>query len=729
MFNLPNHSARTYRSPALVFTRSALLLTFAVLLAVSPSATAQTAHLSSGTQNFGSANVGTASAPATLTFTFDTAGTLGSTSVVTQGATGLDFTDAGTGSCAAGTSYAAGTTCTINVTFTPRFLGTRYGAAMLIGGSGLPFATGYLQGAGTTAPQVNFSPFGIEIFRLENYGPGQLAIDAGDDLYFNTGVEGRGIVKVALPPGGLSLSTFGSGLSAADEIAVDGAGNLFIADNIENKVYEETPSPSGYTQSTLPFNLGAYGGGPNSITGGGPTAIAVDGSGNIYLANANLLEETLKPDGSYTQSVLFPVGDSGGPVYFEVAVDGSGSVYTQNEFNGQILKETLSGGSYTQSVIGSLQDNVVGEMAADSLGNVYLAAGGPVAKLTPSANGYLQSTLPADSTGVAVDGAGNVFLNGQYNGPVSDIQILEVAYALPPNLSFAATYVGSTSADSPQTVTVENVGTAPLTFPVPESGNNPSASENFILSSGGSSPCPILSAVSPAPWTLAAGASCTLSVSYAPSASLPLTGTLVFTDNNLSASGPGYASQTAALTAAKLPIFPAKLTVLANSLGITYGQAPGPLTYSLHGFLDGDNLSVVSGAPILSTTVTSTTPRGNYPIDVEVGTLSAANYRISTIGPQGGTGAVRVYKAPLTVTANTVTMTEGGAVPPLTYAITGFVNGEDVSVVSGSALLSTTVTSSTHVGEYFITVDVGPLSAENYYFVPAVHGGVVKVAK
>ena len=67
--------------------------------------------------------------------------------------------------------------------------------------------------------------------------------------------------------------------------------------------------------------------------------------------------------------------------------------------------------------------------------------------------------------------------------------------------------------------------------------------------------------------------------------------------------------------------------------------------------------------------------------------------------------------------------------PALTYTITGFVNGENTSVVSGSATLTTRVTSSTKVGEYPITVNVSGLSAENYYFVPAVHGGVVKVSK
>jgi len=64
-----------------------------------------------------------------LTFTVVNGGTLGSTAVLTQGATGLDFADAGTDTCAPNTIYTAGQTCTVNVTFTPRFAGTRNGAS------------------------------------------------------------------------------------------------------------------------------------------------------------------------------------------------------------------------------------------------------------------------------------------------------------------------------------------------------------------------------------------------------------------------------------------------------------------------------------------------------------------------------------------------------------------------------------------------------------------------
>ena len=96
-------------------------------------------------------------------------------------------------------------------------------------------------------------------------------------------------------------------------------------------------------------------------------------------------------------------------------------------------------------------------------------------------------------------------------------------------------------------------------------------------------------------------------------------------------------------------------------MAITYGQTPPPITaYTLTGFVDGDTGSVVSGAPVLSTTVTPTAPVGFYKIGVQIGTLTAANYYFNPFSSGEGVGR-RSYKAPLKVTANNQTMTQGVA--------------------------------------------------------------------
>jgi streptogramin lyase len=101
--------------------------------------------------NFGTVNVGNPSTKMSWIYTFDTAGTIGTPVVLTQGATGLDFADAGTGSCTTnGTTsqYNLGDTCTVDVVFTPTTAGTRNGSVELVSNSGTVIASGSAQGVG-----------------------------------------------------------------------------------------------------------------------------------------------------------------------------------------------------------------------------------------------------------------------------------------------------------------------------------------------------------------------------------------------------------------------------------------------------------------------------------------------------------------------------------------------------------------------------------------------------
>src|SRR6185295_16072740 len=108
------------------------------------------------------------------------------------------------------------------------------------------------------------------------------------------------------------------------------------------------------------------------------------------------------------------------------------------------------------------------------------------------------------------------------------------------------------------------------------------------------------------------------------------------------------------------------------------------LTASYTGFLNGDTESVLSGSPILNTTAdtTSTVPGGPYPIEVVQGTLSATNYQFAFTN-----GQLTVTKAVLTVTAENKSRVYSTVNPPLTATLSGFLNGEDQSVVSGSPTL------------------------------------------
>jgi len=509
--------------------------------------------------NFGTVNVGTTSSPVPVFLTFGATGTLGSTSVLTQGATGLDFADAGTGSCMANTVYTGGQTCTVKVAFTPGFSGTRYGAVVLRDSNGMVLATGYLQGTGV-GPQANFLPGTESVLPISGpIIPLGMAVDGTGNLYIAE-IQDNVILKETLSGGTYTTSIIPtSQLSDPHGVAVDGAENIYIADSSNYRILKEAPSASGYVESVV-ASLSSDG----SVF---PMAVAVDGMGSVYISSSSgtLYVESLIA-GSYVESTI----STGTPSLAGVAVDGAGNVYVVDDVNIQILKETPFAGSYVQSTLPTTGlINPVG-IAVDPRGIIYISDDGTntVFIETPASGGYSQSTLSTSPlnwpSGITVDGAGNIYVSDSGNS-----RVLKEDLADPLSLTFAGTAVGSTSPDSPQTVTVENVGNAALSFPAASTGNNPSIAVNFTLNSSGVAACPQISAGSSTTGTLAAGASCMLPISFTPTALGALSGSLVLTDNNLNNAAPGYAVQTIALSGTGTQITPT--ITWATPTAIIYG--------------------------------------------------------------------------------------------------------------------------------------------------------------
>jgi hypothetical protein len=157
-----------------------------------------------------------------------------------------------------------------------------------------------------------------------------------------------------------------------------------------------------------------------------------------------------------------------------------------------------------------------------------------------------------------------------------------------------------------------------------------------------------------------------------------------------------------------LAVQPAVLTVSGPTWIVAYGAAanfPGP-TYS--GFMNGDTVASLTRQATCSTTATSKSPVGVYPI-ICSGAVDP-NYSFNYVAGRltvGATGA--------TVSAPSPTVSYGSALPALMPAYSGFVNGDTASSLTTPATCSTTVMAQSPVGTYPVTCSgaVDP----NYYFV------------
>jgi len=153
-----------------------------------------------------------------------------------------------------------------------------------------------------------------------------------------------------------------------------------------------------------------------------------------------------------------------------------------------------------------------------------------------------------------------------------------------------------------------------------------------------------------------------------------------------------------AYTGADLTINAAPLTVTAAAKSKTYGGTDPALTYTVTGFVNGDTNAVMTG----SLTRVAGENVGNYAINQ--GSVAAnSNYTIAYSGAN-----LTINAAPLTVIAAAKNKTYGGTDPALTYTATGFVNGDTVSVMTGSL----TRVAGENAGNY--AINQGSVAANNY---------------
>ena len=154
-----------------------------------------------------------------------------------------------------------------------------------------------------------------------------------------------------------------------------------------------------------------------------------------------------------------------------------------------------------------------------------------------------------------------------------------------------------------------------------------------------------------------------------------------------------------------LTVTAAPLTATADNQSRPYGGTNPVWTVSYSGFVNGENASVVSGTLVGGTSAQAGSPVGNYPITVSG--LAASNYSL-----QFRPGTLTVTPVALWVAARDATRAYSQTNPAFSAAFSGFVNGEETNVLTGSLVLSTPAQTNSPVGSYPI-VPAG-LLATNY---------------
>ena len=362
---------------------------------------------------FGSQPVGATTGNQGVTVTASVSGTVSSVQILTLGAPSGDFAaGTGTSNCASAT-LAQSATCTESITFTPVKPGLRLGAVILVGtpsgGSGQSvLGTAYLSGTGVGGLGVlqsgNLLPVAGQIGLYTSVDDGQPATQA--ELY--------------LPSG----------------IALDGAGNLYIADSLHNRIRMVCASATSATiQGTTCAGAGIIstvagsgnpsytgdGGPASSATLNGPGDVAIDGAGNLYIADAG--NNVIRMITAATGVITTIAGNNGGSVCASKSDSvGDGCPATQATLN-QPQGVTLDAG--TNLYIADTNNHRIREVSS-ATGVIATIAGNGFANGNGT-GGYNSDGIAATSAklnfpyAVAFDASGNMYIPDSANHRIREV--------------------------------------------------------------------------------------------------------------------------------------------------------------------------------------------------------------------------------------------------------------------------------------------------------------------
>ena len=262
-----------------------------------------------------------------------------------------------------------------------------------------------------------------------------------------------------LPPGSADGTGSAARFSNPSAVVADSSGNLYVADTGNSTIRKVTPSGVVTTFAGTAGNIGSADGVGSAAQFNSPGGLAIDSAGNIFVADSgNSTIREITPDGTVstfagTPGVVGSADGTGSAAQFNgpgaLAIDSSDNIFVADFGNNTIRKITPaavvttfagqagSPGSVDGTGSAARFDGSSG-VAVDSADNVYVADNfsATIREITPGAvvttiaglayhSGHADGTGSAarffQPNGVTVDSGGNIFVADSNNDTIRKI--------------------------------------------------------------------------------------------------------------------------------------------------------------------------------------------------------------------------------------------------------------------------------------------------------------------